>query len=109
MCMLYISIYYVCSIMCTVKLIPYIYTIYTQAVTTIVGTVCFPIDTIKRRLMMQQRTNGFIPYKNGYDCMYRILQEEGIRGMFSGLSVNLVRGFSGAVLLVAYDDLKHRL
>lgn len=50
-----------------------------------------------------------IPYKNGLDCATRIIREEGVKGLFAGLSVNLVRGFTGAVLLVAYDDLKKRL
>lgn len=56
-----------------------------------------------------QPLQHLVPYKNGLDCVRRILAEEGIRGMFAGLSVNLVRSFSGAVLLVAYDDLKQRL
>lgn len=119
-----------------------------QVVTTVVGTFCFPIDTVKRRLMIQRRILGpaqlstvpnypidlttneglhskvnsinsnnsssssshtrisHVPYRNGWDCARRIIQEEGVRGLFSGLSVNLVRGFSGAVLLVAYDEFK---
>lgn len=91
--------------------------------TTLVGTFCFPIDTVKRRLMVQRKLvekigttstttklpPHLIPYKGGMDCVKRILAEEGIRGLFAGLSVNLVRSFSGAVLLVAYDDLKQRL
>jgi hypothetical protein len=123
-----------------------------QIVTTVVGTLCFPIDTVKRRLMVQssvaapvtspttlgampqdipmahtsavtpaavtaaplaaadvRRTSVRVPYKSGWDCARRIIAEEGVRGLFVGLSVNLVRGFSGAVLLVAYDDLKRYL
>lgn len=168
-----------------------------QLVTTIVGTVCFPIDTVKRRLMVQRKiiekvagttpgagtviipnlaavsvsasavtaagaatvtstatssssvvsainstlsaaaakvapaagtlhppypspspsspplpsspSQHLVPYKSGLDCVRRILAEEGIRGLYAGLSVNIVRGFSGAILLVAYDDLKQRL
>jgi hypothetical protein len=117
-----------------------------QIVTTVVGTLCFPIDTVKRRLMVQSSVAAPIatrptslgamptaststatsapttavppvevsvrkaplrvPYQSGWDCARRIIVEEGVRGLFVGLSVNLVRGFSGAVLLVAYDDLK---
>ena len=105
-----------------------------QAVTTAVGTFCFPIDSVKRRLMVQRKIKPtvstpsntlnnisdsvikdapiakvHIPYKNGLDCATRIIREEGVKGLFAGLSVNLVRGFTGAVLLVAYDDLKKRL
>lgn len=114
-----------------------------QVVTTVVGTLCFPIDTVKRRLMVQHSLSapattsnfvntsvaapgstvvgtvppslpapagqGRLPYKGGWDCARRIVKEEGLRGLFVGLSVNLVRGFSGAVLLVAYDELKRYL
>jgi solute carrier family 25 (adenine nucleotide translocator) protein 4/5/6/31 len=47
-----------------------------------------------------------VPYRSGWDCLRRILAEEGVRGLFAGLSVNLVRGVTGAILLVAYDDFK---
>jgi solute carrier family 25 (adenine nucleotide translocator) protein 4/5/6/31 len=104
-----------------------------QAVTTVVGTLCFPIDTVKRRLMVQRKLPTapsavpaaptasaiasamtgtvptraqHVPYRSGWDCLRRILAEEGVRGLFAGLSVNLVRGVTGAILLVAYDDLK---
>ena len=124
-----------------------------------VGTVCFPIDTVKRRLMVQRKLptaapaavstgltpsaglggsvvhaaahsgssagglrpsavvaeagggapatrSPHVPYRSGWDCLRRILAEEGVRGLFAGLSVNLVRGVTGAILLVAYDDFK---
>jgi len=46
-------------------------------------------------------------YRSGWDCFSRIVREEGVvRGLFAGLSVNLVRGLSGPVLLVGYDELK---
>lgn len=49
-------------------------------------------------------------YKNGWDCFIRIVAEEGvIKGLFSGLSVNLLRGVSGSLLLVGYDELKGML
>lgn len=45
-------------------------------------------------------------YRNALDCLLRVWREEGHRGLFAGLSVNLVRGLSGALLLVGYDELK---
>jgi solute carrier family 25 (adenine nucleotide translocator) protein 4/5/6/31 len=94
--------------------------------------MCYPIDTVKRRLMMQQglssssssssssvttSVGGVIPsnsvvahpprkYKNAFDCFAKILKEEGPRGFYSGLSVNIVRGVSGALLLVGYDEMQ---
>ena len=35
-----------------------------------------------------------------------ILREEGVRGLYHGLSVNLIRGIGGAILLVGYDEAK---
>lgn len=45
-------------------------------------------------------------WMNGRECLRHILKTEGWKGLFSGLSVNLVRGISGALLLVFYDDVK---
>mmetsp|Transcript_21260 Transcript_21260/g.30448 ORF Transcript_21260/g.30448 Transcript_21260/m.30448 type:complete len:304 (+) Transcript_21260:122-1033(+) len=83
-----------------------------QVVTTVIGTACYPLDSVKRRLMIQTAGNkvqesSSTLYKNGWDCFVRIAREEGVvRGLFAGLSVNLVRGLSGPLLLVGYDELK---
>eukprot|EP00601_Ochromonadales_sp_CCMP2298_P029816 CAMPEP_0173336038 /NCGR_PEP_ID=MMETSP1144-20121109/6313_1 /TAXON_ID=483371 /ORGANISM="non described non described, Strain CCMP2298" /LENGTH=169 /DNA_ID=CAMNT_0014281243 /DNA_START=1 /DNA_END=510 /DNA_ORIENTATION=+ len=93
-----------------------------HVLTTVVGTLCFPVDTVKRRLMVQgsdivsQRLSPtgaggnipkkYIPYKGAVDCLGRIVREEGVKGVFSGLGVNVVRGLAGSLLLVAYDELK---
>jgi solute carrier family 25 (adenine nucleotide translocator) protein 4/5/6/31 len=45
-------------------------------------------------------------YRNSWDCCVRIVREEGARGLFHGLSVNLVRSVAGAFLLVGYDECK---
>ena len=39
-------------------------------------------------------------------CIKEIFQKEGLVGFYSGLSVNLVRGIGGALLLVGYDEMK---
>jgi hypothetical protein len=49
-------------------------------------------------------------YRNSLDCLQKIVKQEGIsRGLYAGLSVNLIRGFSGSILLVGYDELKRLL
>jgi solute carrier family 25 (adenine nucleotide translocator) protein 4/5/6/31 len=51
-----------------------------QALTTTVGTFCYPIDTVRRRLMMQSRKdNGSLRYAGALDCIGSILREEGMR------------------------------
>jgi hypothetical protein len=45
-------------------------------------------------------------YRSSWDCFRRIVREEGAKGLFHGLSVNLVRSVAGAILLVGYDEFK---
>lgn len=89
--------------------------------TTVAGTLCYPLDTVRRRLMMQTadgateggaaghgqaRAPERMYYRSGWHCFRRILREEGARGLFSGLGANLVRGLSGSLLLVGYDEIR---
>jgi len=78
-----------------------------QSVTIVVGTLLYPVDTVKRRLMVQQQ--GRRVYHSAWHCLTTILRYEGIAGLFHGLSMNLVRSFGGAVLLVAYDEIQRIL
>ena len=41
---------------------------------------------------MQAEGRGQLMYKNGFDCFKVILREEGVAGLFRGLSANLLRG-----------------
>lgn len=87
-----------------------------QAITTGAGTLCFPFDTVKRRLMVQEQqlmvlaaaaaTAGPAKYRNGVHCVRVILREEGFLGLYAGLPANLLRGLSGSLLLVGYDEAK---
>ena len=88
-----------------------------QGVTLTAGTLCYPLDTVRRRMMMQSKeasklgegAETVLVYRNTWHAFGRILREEGIRGVYSGLSANLIRGVSGAVLLVGYDEVKRIL
>jgi hypothetical protein len=40
------------------------------------------------------------------ECLRHLLRSEGVRGLYSGLGINLIRGVSGALLLVCYDEAK---
>jgi len=78
-----------------------------QIVSLIAGTICYPIDSVRRRLMMQA---GVKPesrnYKNSLDCFVNVYRVEGIRGFYLGIAPNLLRSVGGALLLVAYDTFK---
>jgi hypothetical protein len=52
------------------------------------------------------RTCFSFPFRSGAHCFFTIIREEGVRGLYHGLSVNLVRGVGGAILLVGYDEAK---
>lgn len=84
-----------------------------QAWTTLVGSFCYPIDTIKRRLMVQDgyvsHSNSEVNFLNAREICIRLYKHEGIRGFYSGLSVNMIRGLSGALLLVGYDEAKKHI
>jgi hypothetical protein len=43
---------------------------------------------------------------NGRECLRYVMRTEGFRGLYAGLAINLVRGVSGALLLVCYDEAK---
>ena len=93
-----------------------------QIVTLTAGTLCYPIDTVRRRVMMQSKVSnkrqhsssfaavteaeGQLRYRGAVDAFFKILQEEGVRGLYSGLSANLIRGIAGPILLVSYDMIR---
>ena len=49
-------------------------------------TICYPLDTVRRRM---QIPNG--GYKHGLDALLRIVKDEGIRRLYSGLSANALK------------------
>lgn len=53
-----------------------------------------------------KQKDGTHIYKSGWHCFQTIIREEGFRGLFKGLSANLVRGAGGSLLLVGYDEIK---
>jgi len=76
-----------------------------QMVSITAGTVCYPIDSVRRRFMMQAgRPHQERPYQHGaVAAFYTIYQREGLQGFYLGLGPNLVRSVAGALLLVSYD------
>jgi solute carrier family 25 (adenine nucleotide translocator) protein 4/5/6/31 len=76
-----------------------------QFVSLAAGTVCYPIDSVRRRLMMQAgRENK--TYRHALHAFQTILRDEGFRGFYRGLGPNLVRSLGAALLLVSYDALR---
>lgn len=78
-----------------------------QSVTTFVGAVCYPLDTLRRLIMMQKRgADGKLVYTSSWQCARVIWQRDGFKGFYVGFTANLVRGVGGALLLVGYDEVQ---
>jgi solute carrier family 25 (adenine nucleotide translocator) protein 4/5/6/31 len=72
-------------------------------VTVTSGLISYPVDTIRRRMMM---TSGeAVKYKSAMDCMFQIIRNEGTLALYRAAGFNLLRGFAGAGLLTGFDKL----
>merc|ERR1719347_424190 len=73
-------------------------------VTVSAGLLSYPIDTVRRRMMM---TSGqAVKYKNSMDCAIKILKNEGFMSMMKGAGANILRGIAGAGVLAGFDKFK---
>ena len=73
-------------------------------VTVGAGLASYPIDTIRRRMMM---TSGEAEkYSGSIDCARKILAKEGVKSFFKGAAANILRGVAGAGVLTLYDKLQ---
>jgi solute carrier family 25 (adenine nucleotide translocator) protein 4/5/6/31 len=80
---------------------------FAQIVTVFSGILSYPLDTIRRRLMMQSgRTGADIQYTSTGDCFKKILAQEGPRAFFKGSLSNVIRGTGGALVLVFDSKIK---
>lgn len=73
-------------------------------VTVSAGILSYPIDTIRRRMMM---TSGqAVKYNGSLDCTAQIMKNEGIKSFFKGAGANVLRGMAGAGVLAGFDKVK---
>lgn len=73
-------------------------------VTISAGLVSYPIDTIRRRMMM---TSGqAVKYKGSFDCAVQIMRNEGAMSFMKGAGANILRGVAGAGVLAGFDKFK---
>lgn len=81
-----------------------------QFVSLSAGTVCYPIDSVRRRMMMQAgKPVEEQLYNNSLECFEHVWKKEGVRGFFLGFGPNIFRSIGGALALVAYDGFKAML
>lgn len=74
------------------------------AVTVSAGLLSYPIDTIRRRMMM---TSGEgVNYKGSFDCAAQIIKKEGFTSLYKGAGANILRGAAGAGVLAGFSEIK---
>jgi len=68
------------------------------------GLASYPIDTIRRRMMM---TSGeAVKYKSSMAAFNQIVKNEGAASLFKGAGANILRAVAGAGVLAGYDQLQ---
>jgi len=68
------------------------------------GLASYPIDTIRRRMMM---TSGeAVKYKSSIHAFNEIVKKEGVKSLFKGAGANILRAVAGAGVLAGYDQLQ---
>ncbi|KAL4810732.1 mitochondrial carrier domain-containing protein [Aspergillus unguis] len=73
-------------------------------VTTGAGIASYPLDTIRRRMMM---TSGeAVKYSSSFDAAKQIVAREGFKSLFKGAGANILRGVAGAGVLSIYDQVQ---
>ncbi|KAG6420361.1 hypothetical protein SASPL_116886 [Salvia splendens] len=76
-----------------------------QAVTTVAGMLSYPLDTVRRRMMMQSGTERPM-YRTTLDCWRTIYKVEGFTSFYRGAMSNIFRSTGAAAVLVLYDEIK---
>jgi solute carrier family 25 (adenine nucleotide translocator) protein 4/5/6/31 len=73
-------------------------------VTTGAGIASYPLDTVRRRMMM---TSGeAVKYKSSMHAFTSIVKAEGVKSLFKGAGANILRGVAGAGVLSLYDQVQ---
>lgn len=89
---------------------PFLLFCFAEANTTISGLASYPIDTIRRRLMMQSgRKKAAVQYTGAFDCIAKVYKEKGLRAFYKGALSNVFRGTGGALVLVFYEKIQNML
>lgn len=74
---------------------------------TIVMPFNYPFDTVRRRMMLQsEKPVAERLYSGSFDCYFKVMKNEGLKGMYKGLVPELFRGVGGSLVIVVYDRIK---
>jgi len=70
-------------------------------VTIFSGLMSYPIDTVRRRMMMT--SGSAVKYKGSVDCAVQVIKSEGFMSLMKGAGANILRGVAGAGVLAGFD------
>jgi len=74
-------------------------------VTMAAGLFSYPLDTIRRRMMMTSGDKSG-KYKNSIHCTAMIFKNDGVYAFYKGAGSNMLRGLAGALVLVGFEYFK---
>jgi len=74
------------------------------AITIVSGLASYPIDTVRRRMMMT--SGGGVKYNGSLDCAKQVIKNEGFMSLMKGAGANVLRGVAGAGVLAGSDVVK---
>ncbi|KAI8394275.1 mitochondrial carrier domain-containing protein [Radiomyces spectabilis] len=72
----------------------------------VTSTATNPIWVVKTRLQLQG--NGVRRYTSSLDCVLHILKEEGVKGLYKGMSASYLGVAEGTIQWVIYEHLKRK-
>lgn len=81
-----------------------------QASSVSAGLLVYPFDTISRRMMLDSgRAKELRLFKSPAHAAQVLYSQGGMRALYKGALVNTIRGMCGALVLVLYDEIMHRI
>ncbi|KAI3728143.1 hypothetical protein L6452_16773 [Arctium lappa] len=76
-----------------------------QVVTTSAGLLSYPMDIVRRRMMMQSGIERPM-YRSTLDCWKTVYMTKGFRSFYHGILSDIFRNTRAATILVLYDEVK---
>jgi solute carrier family 25 (adenine nucleotide translocator) protein 4/5/6/31 len=73
------------------------------AITITSGMVAYPLDTVRRRMMMSSGENH--RFTSSIECIKQLYKENS-RSFYGGAGANILRGVTGAGVLTIYDKIQ---
>lgn len=73
-------------------------------------TASYPLDVVRRRMQLYGLSSSLPKYRNTLHALVSIIQTEGIKKLYIGLSINYIKvGPAHAISFVVYEALKEWL